>query len=80
MAALKESFITTTFANVRSVTAPVIIDPPMVSIWSAICSALRVVVPWSRSCPTRLATPPLPCGSCAAPAPTIRRTVMAGCS
>ena len=37
----------------------------------AICSALRVVVPWSRSGGASAATPGLSAGSCAPPARTI---------
>src|SRR6185503_18929246 len=75
-----ESFITIALTNDRSVAAPVPRSPPMKSIWSAICCAVRVVVPWSSSDAIRFATPPFPFGSCAEPAPTSRRMLTAGCS
>ena len=52
----------------------------MVSMLSAISVALRLVVPWSSSCPVSAATPFLPAGSEAAPEPIISRRLTAGCS
>ena len=57
-----ESFITIALTKVRSHPEPVPSAPPMKSIWSAICWALFVVVPWSSSDAARSPRRPFPAG------------------
>ena len=76
----KLSFMTSTVADVTSLPALVSSAPPIESMASAISFALRVAVPWFNSDATREAVPPLPGGSYAPPARTIRRIVTSGCS
>ena len=66
--------------KLRSLPAPVPSTPPMKSMVSAICSAVRLPAPWSSSVAVSIATPSLFLGSCAAPALMIMRTLIEGCS
>jgi len=66
--------------KLRSAPAPTPSAPPIESIALAICSADRVVVPWSISDDISAARPGLSSGSCAEPARTISRRLTTGCS
>ena len=54
---LRSGFITWTDTLMLLLPASVEIDPPMASIWSAICSAVRVFVPFTKTLAVRRVSP-----------------------